>query len=133
MKLFLRIKFILIILLPFLPVVVLAALVPCGGRVDDLSTAWDETEACGFSHLIILINIIINFLLITLAVPIAAIMFAVSGFILMTAGGDPGKISRAKEIFGSVLWGFLIAFLAWIIVQTLLLAAGLDPSYSYLS
>jgi hypothetical protein len=52
---------------------------------------------------------------------------------LVTAGGDPGKIAKAKEIFNSVLWGLLIAFLAWIIIHTLLVATGLDPSYSFLN
>ncbi len=116
-------KYILIGILLFLPGFVFAALVPCGGPGDP----------CGFSDLIVMINGIINFLLFSVAIPVAAIMFAAAGFMLITAGGDTGKISQAKEIFGSVLWGILIAFMAWIIIQTLLVAAGLDSDYSYLT
>ncbi len=118
----LKVKYILIGILLFLPVISSAQLVPCGGAGDP----------CEFSDLMVMINSIINFLLFNLAIPVAAIMFAGAGFMLMMAGGDPGKISQAKEIFNSVLTGLLIAFMAWIIVQTLLVAAGLDPSYSYL-
>ena len=125
MKLFLKGKYIfLAIVLLFLPAITLAQLVPCGGPGED---------PCGFSHIMILINNIIKFLLFNLAIPVAAIMFAAGGFMLMTAGGDSGKISKAKEIFTSVLWGLLIAFLAWIVIHTLLSAAGLKDGYSYLS
>ena len=133
MKAFLKIKYILIMLLPFLPAVVLAGLVPCGGSVDDPGTVWNETDDCGFSHLILMIAIIIEFLLINIAVPIAAMLFAYAGFLMMTAGGNEAKISQAKQIFGGVLWGLLIAVLAWVIVHTVLVALGMDASYSYLS
>ena len=124
MKLFLKGKYIfLAIVLLFLPAITLAQLVPCGS----------STNPCEFSHIMVLINNIIKFLLFNLAIPVAAIMFAAGGFMLMTAGGDSGKISKAKEIFTSVLWGLLIAFLAWIVIHTLLSAAGLKDGYSYLS
>ena len=42
------------------------------------------------------------------------------------------SIAKAKEIFSSVLIGLLIAFMAWIIIHTLLSAAGLKDGYSYL-
>lgn len=133
MKAFIRIKYILIILLPFVPAIVLAALVPCGGKVDDPATAWNETDACGFTHLILMIGILIEFLLVNIAIPVAAMLFAYAGFLMMTAGGNESKIGEAKQIFGGVLWGLLIAVLAWVIVYTVLEALGLDPSYSELN
>lgn len=122
MKLFLTKKYILMGTLLFLPILVSAALVPCGGPGDP----------CEFSDIIVLINNIISFLLFNLAIPVSAIMFAAGGFMLVTAGGNEGKIAKAKEIFSSVLIGLLIAFMAWIIVQTLLCAVGLDSGYSLL-
>lgn len=122
MRFFLKAKYVSLIILLSLPLVVSAQLVPCGGAGDP----------CEFSDLITLINNIINFLLFYLLMPLAAIMFAAAGFMIVTAGGDSGKISQAKEIFGSVLKGILIAFTAWLIVKTILLAVGFDPSYSYL-
>ncbi len=135
MKLFLKakeVKYSLIGILLFLPIFVSAGLVPCGAKINDPATPWNEMDPCGFSHLMIMINGIINFLLFSVAIPLAAILFAWAGFMFMMAGGNEGKISKAKEIFGAVLTGLLIAFMAWIIIQTLIVAAGLDPSYSYL-
>ncbi len=132
MKLSSKTKYILIGLFLFSPIFVSAGLVPCGAKVDDPVTAVDETEVCEFSHLVLLINNIINFLLVSILLPLAAIMFAAAGFMIVTAGGDPGRISQGKEIFGSVLKGILIAFMAWLAVQTILVAVGFDSALSFL-
>lgn len=110
----------LTVILQFLPTVALAQIVQC-------------TDDCGFDDLIILIDKVINFLLFNLSIPLSAILFAYAGFMLMTAGGNESKISGAKQIFGGVLWGLLIAFGAWIIVHTILTALGLDSDYSFLN
>ena len=125
MKIFLKakkIKYTLIGILLFSPIFVSAGLVPCG----------EPGNPCGFSHLMIMINGIIHFLLFSVAIPVAAILFAWAGFKFMMAGGNEGQISKAKEIFGAVLYGLLIAFLAWLIVNTVLTALGLNSDYSYL-
>lgn len=133
MKLSSKTKYILIGLFLFSPIFVSAGLVPCGAKVDDpVTTTVDETEVCEFSHLVLLINNIINFLLVSILLPLAAIMFAAAGFMIVTAGGDPGRISQGKEIFGSVLKGILIAFMAWLAVQTILVAVGFDSALSFL-
>ena len=135
MKIFLKakkIKYTLIGILLFSPIFVSAGLVPCGAKINDPATPWNEMDPCGFSHLMIMINGIIYFLLFNVAIPVAAILFAYAGFMFMTAAGNEGKISKAKEIFGAVLYGLLIAFLAWLIVNTVLTALGLNSDYSYL-
>jgi len=122
MKFLLKIKCsCLAAILLFLPIVASAqGLVPCSGA------------DCGFDHLVILVNRVIDYLLVNIAIPLAAIMFAVGGFKIMMAGGESGKISEGKKVIIDVLYGLLIAFLAWVIVHTLLDVAGLDSSYSFL-
>jgi len=115
----------LILIFLWLPAVVSAAeeaqgLVPCSG-VD-----------CNFASLVTLVNRIITYLLKDIAIPLAAIMFAYGGFTIMMAGGESGKISKGKEVISTVLTGLLVAFLAWVIVHTLLVAAGLNEGYSFL-
>jgi len=101
-----------VLLVVFVPAVVFAqGLVPCDGTA---------TNPCGFDQFITLIQNIINFLTFNVAVPLVAIAFAWAGIIMLSAGGDTGKITQAKEIFGSVLIGFLITLSAWLIVSTLL-------------
>jgi len=96
----------------FLPLVVFAqGIVPCDGSA---------ANPCGFKEFITLIQNVINFLTFSVAVPLAAIVFAWAGIIMLSAGGDPGKITDAKKIFGFVLIGFLITLSAWLIVSTLL-------------
>jgi len=85
-------------------------LVPCGG-VDE--------PACNFTFLIQLVQKVINFLLVTVAVPLATILFAYAGWLYMSAGGDPGKVARGHQIFRNVLVGLVIALAAWLIVNTI--------------
>lgn len=90
-------------------------LVPCGGKGE---------EACTFGHILELISNVINFLLFDLAVPIAAIVFAYAGFLMLFSGGNPGARSRAKSMFGDVALGLVIALAAWLIITTILNILG---------
>lgn len=88
-----------------------AGLVPCDG-------------SCGFGDLLTLIGNVINFLLFRIAMPIAAIMFAYAGFLLLFSGGNPGARSKAKDIFVNVAFGLAIAMAAWLIITTILSLLG---------
>jgi len=70
---------------------------------------------------------IINFL-IGLSIPIAAAMFAYAGFLYFTSAANPKGIGKAKNVFKTVFWGFVIAIGAWLIIQTLLKVV-LTPTY----
>lgn len=73
---------------------------------------------CGFPHLMELAKNIMDFL-ITVSIPLSAIVFAYAGFLFMTAAGNEGQVSRAKEIFTKVLIGFVFVLCAWIIVWSI--------------
>jgi hypothetical protein len=89
-------------------------LVPCG-------------DNCGFTDLMTLIQKVISFILFALAVPIAAIMFAYAGFLLITSGGEASQKTKAKKIFTNVAIGFIIAVAAWLIVKLVLSLLGYEP------
>ena len=80
------------------------------------------TRKCiwGFNELMKLIDNIMKFILFSLAVPIAAIMFAYAGFKLVTSGGSAEAKTRAKTIFFHAVLGIVIAAGAWLIVKTIL-------------
>ena len=84
---------------------------------------------CGFTELIDMINKIINFILTRLAVPIAAIMFAYAGFLLVTSGGESSKRTKAKSIFINVAIGLIFIAACWIIIHTVLSILGYDQSW----
>lgn len=99
-------------------------LVPCGGN--------GQNNPCAFSDFFVLINNVINFLLFNIATPLAALTFAVAGWMYLTAGGDTGKIKQAHELFKNVAIGFIIALSAWLIVKAILLGLGIQPGFSQL-
>lgn len=89
----------------FVPAVAHAQLVPCSGA------------DCGFEDLVILAQRVINFLIFNIAAPLAAVSFAVAGFMYMTAKGNEAQHAKAKSIFVYVFIGFVIALSAWLIVN----------------
>jgi hypothetical protein len=100
----------------FLPIVSFAAgLVPCGGAGEPV---------CDFNMLMTLINRLINFILFSLAVPLAAIMFAYAGILLLTSGGNSSQKEKAKKVFTGVAIGLVIAAAAWLIVHVILSILG---------
>ncbi len=101
-----------------------SGLIPCG-RSD---TNGNITNPCDFAGFMELINNVIQFLLFKMAVPIAAIMFAYAGVLLVTAGGGEAK-TKAKHIFGNVVFGLVIAIAAWLIVRTILSILGFNGSW----
>ncbi len=78
---------------------------------------------CGWNEFLMLINNVIYFILYGLAMPIAAIMFAYAGVLLVQAQGGEAK-TKAKEIFLNAVYGLAIAAAAWLIVKTLLAVLG---------
>lgn len=87
------------------------------------------TENCGFNEFMALIGNVVRFTLFDLALPIAAIMFAYAGFLLVTSGGSTEQRGKAKKIFTSVAIGLIIAVAAWLIIHTILLTLGYDGKW----
>ncbi len=112
----------LIVLL--IPIAAHAQLVPCNG------------PDCSFEDLVILAQRVINFLIFDIAAPLAALSFAVAGFMYMTAKGNEAQHAKAKSIFVYVFIGFVIALSAWLIVNFIVTSldrpGGFNPA-DYLS
>lgn len=88
-----------------------AGLVPCGGQGE---------PTCTWNMLMELGKRIINFLLFTIAVPLAALLVAYGGMLMLISGTNPGNVNKGKTIIYQTLISLAIAFLAWLIVNTLL-------------
>ncbi len=102
----------LFVLLPFLASG--ASLVPCG------TGSGAGFTQCTLCDIIVLINNIVRFLLFYLALPIGVIAMLASGFFFLTAGGSEQQIQRGKDAFKYAVFGLLIAFGAWLIIDTIL-------------
>lgn len=107
-------KFFIIIVLfgiIFIPQIIFAqnnGLVPCKG-LD-----------CVSCDLFELIGNVINFILWKLITPITVVALLIGGLLLLTAGGSESQIARGKAIAWNTVLGFVIAFGAWLIINTIL-------------
>lgn len=106
----------ILILSPFLMFAQGDGLVPC-------------TDDCDFNKFLELINKVLHYVVIGLAVPIMAIMFCYAGFLMLTSGGEASQKTKAKKIFTNVAIGFIIAAAAFIIVKFILNLLGYDGAW----
>jgi hypothetical protein len=87
-------------------------------------------ESCNFNTLMQLINNVIKFVLFDMAVPIAAIMFAYAGFLMVTAGEESAQArGKAKEIFVNTGLGLSAGIAAWLVVSTVFAILGYDGTW----
>lgn len=87
------------------------------------------SNPCGFKHLLIMINKVINYVLFVLVIPIAAILFAYAGFMMITSGGSPEQRSKAIKVFKDAGIGLVLIAAAWLIISTILQIVGFDGSW----
>ena len=89
-------------------------------------------KVCDFTQFMNLINTVIKFTFEKLVVPIAAIMFAYAGFLLVTAGEEVASArTKAKNIFMNALIGLVLAAAAWLIIRTILSILGYDGAWIF--
>ncbi|MFA5841074.1 MAG: hypothetical protein WC847_02280 [Candidatus Paceibacterota bacterium] len=102
-------------------------LVPCNNTPD---SSGKIAQPCDFNALMALVNKVIKFILFDMVIPIAAIMFAYAGFLMVSAGGEVAHArTKAKAIFSDVVIGLIIAIAAFLIVRTVLSILGYQGSW----
>lgn len=89
------------------------SLVPCGDSGN---------RACGFNDLIVLANRVVNFLLYSVCIPLAALGFTWAGGNLIINRDKEGAWSDAKDRFWDILKGFGIIIVAFVVVKAFLFA-----------
>ncbi len=103
----------IIFFLSLLPLVSSAqGLVPCGPGTGK--------EVCQLCDLFQLFANIVQFLLVVIVPPVAALFFVWGGILFYTAMGDSSKITAAKNVLTSVIIGILIVYGAHFIVSMIL-------------
>ena len=104
-----------ILILPFL--VSATPLVPCGGTGQ---------KACTVCDFFVGIKNIVDFLTEAVAMPVAVIILIYGGVMLLTSGGSEDKIRKGKSALWQAVWGLIIVFAAWLIIDTIIkwLGAG---------
>lgn len=101
--------------------------IPCGKNTDDPDTAWNECDACDLCAMVLMGQLSITFL-IKVAATAATLAVLFAGYVYVFAVGKSDLIGLAKKMMVHALIGFLIIFLAWAIVDSLLTTLGyIDP------
>ena len=90
-------------------------LVPCG-------TTCCSCQLCDF---FVMLDRIIDFLLIKIVPPLAALMIAIGGGMYIVSQGNPEMLGRAKKLFTSVVIGLIIIYGAYVIIGLFLMTIGL--------
>jgi len=109
------------------PVCTTEGLVPCGRNCDDPATAWHEDDDCTLCHLILMGQLIIEFL-VKMAAIFAILAIIGGGLIYVFSIGSAGTIEKAKTTIKYALLGFLVVFIAWAVIDSILVLMGyIDP------
>jgi len=85
-----------------------AGLVPCSGT------------DCTFNCFVKMFHdVLYNFILLKVVIPLVVIMIVWGGFMLMFSAGDPNKAQTGKKIITSAIVGAVIVFCGWLIINLL--------------
>ena len=102
-------------------------LIPCGRGCDDPDTEWFEDAACTPCSLILMGQLVIEFL-VKIAAVLALIAITFAGLLYIFAAGSSGTIEKAKSMIKHTLLGFILVFIAWAVVDSILITMGyIDP------
>lgn len=100
-------------------------LIPCGRKYDNPDTAAiNESEPCQFKHIFLLLKNILDFLLWRLGPIIFVLLILTIGVLSYFSFGSPGIIARVRSILKSAITGYILIFLAWIIINIVLKLVG---------
>lgn len=105
-----------------------AGLIPCGKSMDDPDTGgWNECDACTPCSLILMGQLVIEFL-VRISAVLALIAITFAGLLYIFAAGSSGTIEKAKAMIKYTLLGFVLVFIAWAVIDSILMTMGyIDP------
>ena len=128
----------LVLVFVFLPVFAQAVsfwpLVPCGlneptaqevaaGKIKLDPSYYQPCNRCELLHLG---KNILDFTLVGIMPPLAAILFVWGGFLILMGGANPGLISQGKNIFWNTAIGVAIISSSWLITNTIIRSVAAD-------
>lgn len=105
-------------------------LVVCALSADDPATALvNESLPCTACHILLTVDIIIDWIMQVMTVIGIAVIFAM-GILYIVSAGNEKMISMAKGGIKAALIGITVILLAWLIVSTVIRLAGADEYFA---
>ena len=102
----------------------LKGLVPCGRKYDNPQTDIIESKPCQMTDIFVLIKYILDFVLWRVGPIILVLLVLITGLVSYFNVGSPDINVRIKSILKSSISGYIVIFLAWLIVNTFLAIIG---------
>lgn len=87
-----------------------------------------EQPSCQTCDLLVLGKNISDFILFYLVPAFSALLFIWAGFLILLGGGIPAQVAKGQAIFRTTVYGLMIIFLAWLIVNTVLRTVAGDQN-----
>lgn len=84
--------------------------------------AASEQKLCTMCDIFKLVQVVTNFLIVYMAAPVAALVFAYGGFLLLTPGGSADKAKRGKTAITNAVVGLVIIYVSWLAVDAIMKA-----------
>ena len=103
------------------------------GNLTSVSTNAASTTLtcpCQLSHVFILIFNVYKFIVFNIATPLAALLMVIGGIVWVVSAGNPGMLDTGKRMFKGAIWGIVLIFGSWIIVNVVLIAIGYTGGWS---
>src|SRR3989344_5088397 len=97
----------------------LEPLVPCGR---------EGTPPCTTCDILVLGKNVSDFILFYLVPALATLFFIYAGFKILLGGGIPSHVQAGQNVFRTTVYGLMIIFLAWLIVNTVLRTVAGDSN-----
>lgn len=99
-------------------------LVPCGRLFDVPDTPILECQDCSFCHFFYMFDNIINFILWRVVPTLALLLITGSGFMFVVSRANQASLSTAKNLIIFTVIGWAVAFVSWMLINSLLSVAG---------
>ncbi|MBI4137897.1 MAG: transglycosylase SLT domain-containing protein [Candidatus Sungbacteria bacterium] len=102
-----------------------SGLIPCGTKTLTTESG-DKITAnpCTACDIFKLAQNILNFLWTYVSVPLAALLFAYGGILMILGGASAPLREKGKKVIINVLWGLAIIFFSWIAIDTIMKLVG---------
>lgn len=85
-----------------------------------------EAGACGWQEFFDLVNRVIDFLIYVIAFPLAGLLFLWGGFVILTSGGSPEKVSTGKNIITRTIIALVVVLTAFILIKLTFTLLGVE-------
>ena len=118
--------FFLLSLAAIVPMFVSAqGLVPCGYDLDN-DGVYQSEEHCQPCDIFSLVDRILDFVMFAIVPAIAVLMVVVGGIYFLFSQGNPANIQRGRDILKSVVFGLIIVYASWLVINLFFVAIGVQ-------